>query len=344
MRIEIRDLTTADLENATRMLARRHRADRTRTPALSTRFDDVGQLRPMLDEALARPAARGVLALQGGEATGFMVAGLVLPPPTNWFAAFAPVRSMQIGYAGHAAIGPDAGDVYRHMYAVLAPHWLARGAFAHAIEINAGDETALDAWFSLGFGQVFTLAVRDTGPVVADPDRIGPSVEIDQVGAEEIDVVMKLNDDLARHHNASPIFLPYLAETAPSARANQMELLADPANAHWVAYRDRIPVGMQTFHQQTFAELARPDRSIYLFQGVTDPGGRGAGVGTAILRRSMEWARDAGYERCTLHFLSANIPGARFWLGSGFTPLTHTLVRRIDERIAWANGQRRDEG
>jgi GNAT superfamily N-acetyltransferase len=96
---------------------------------------------------------------------------------------------------------------------------------------------------------------------------------------------------------------------------------------------------MQTFHEQDFAELARPEQSVYLFIGVTSPEVRGGGVGTALMRRSMEWARAEGYKRCTLHFLSANIPAARFWLKNGFRPLTQRLVRQVDERLPWANAR-----
>jgi len=71
--------------------------------------------------------------------------------------------------------------------------------------------------------------------------------------------------------------------------------------------------------------------------GVTAPDARGTGLGAALLRHSMDWARDEGYTRCTLHFLTANLAAARFWLRHGFQPLTEELVRRVDDRIAWAH-------
>ena len=338
MPIEIKGLTSNELDAAARLLAARHRADRTHTPALAAGFEDAATVRRLIEEALAQPLACSVLALQDGHVAGFMTGVIALPPPTAWFAPFLPPRSAQIGYAGYAAAGPEAGELYRRMYAALAPDWLARGCFTHFVEVNAEDDVALAAWFSLGFGQVITLAARDTSPVPPDQDGATDGIEVHQAGPEDIEVVLKLNDDLMRHHNASPIFLPYLPETEPAVRQHQADLLADPANAHWIAYRAGEPLGMQTFHPQTFAAMAQPEGSIYLFQGVTTPGSRGGGVGTALLRRSMDWARDAGYERCTLHYFSANIPGARFWQRSGFRPLTQRLVRRVDERIAWAHG------
>src|SRR5687768_3697801 len=106
MRTEIRPFTEHDRDAAARLLAARHRIDRTRTPALSSLFDD-------------------------------------------------------------SAAGPEPYELYRQMYAALAPHFLQHGAFIHDIELHAGDETAMRAWVSLGFGQISTLAARDTTPVAA---------------------------------------------------------------------------------------------------------------------------------------------------------------------------------
>lgn len=149
--------------------------------------------------------------------------------------------------------------------------------------------------------------------------------------------MLNLGDVLARHHNAAPIFLPYIPEeTEPGYREYQLGLLEKPENAHWIAYREGRAVGTQTFHEPDFAELARPDRSIYLFVGVSVPEERGTGLGTALLRHSIDWARNETYEHCTLHFLSANISAARFWLRCGFRPLAERMVRHVDDRLAWA--------
>jgi len=336
MRTEIRPFTEQDMDAAARLLAERHRTDRTRMPALSARFDDPSAVRPQIAADWSRPIARGVAATRGDELVGFLI-GTVSLPSTAWYGGFQPRRSGQISYAGYAAAGPEPYETCRQMYAALAPFFVQHGAFSHEIEVNAGDETAMKAWCSLGFGQISTLAVRDTTPVDAADAPSPDHIEIHRAGTEDIEVVMKLGDDLARHHNASPIFLPYIPEeTDPGFRRYQLELLEKPENAHWVAYRDQRALGMQTFHEQDFAEMARPDRSVYLFVGITAPEERGTGLGTANLRHSMYWESDEGYERCTLHFLSANIPAARFWLKSGFQPLTQQMGRHVDDRIAWA--------
>ena len=61
-------------------------------------------------------------------------------------------------------------------------------------------------------------------------------------------------------------------------------------------------------------------------------------MGQALLREAMQWAGDAGFAFCLLHFLSSNLSAASFWQANGFWPMVHTLARHIDDRIAWAHG------
>jgi hypothetical protein len=38
-------------------------------------------------------------------------------------------------------------------------------------------------------------------------------------------------------------------------------------------------------------------------------------------------------------FESANLPGSAFWLRH-FEPVAHSLMRRVDSRLAWAHAER----
>ena len=73
MRIEIRPMVERDVEAAAHLLAGRHRMDRTRTPALSARFDDPAAVRPQVAAALAGPLAHGVVATRADEPVGFLI-------------------------------------------------------------------------------------------------------------------------------------------------------------------------------------------------------------------------------------------------------------------------------
>lgn len=62
---------------------------------------------------------------------------------------------------------------------------------------------------------------------------------------------------------------------------------------------------------------------------------RGRGIGSSLLRAVVECAGANGYARCTVDFESANNVGREFWLRH-FGPIAYSLIRRVDERIAWA--------
>src|SRR6185295_11685832 len=158
-------------------------------------------------------------------------------------------------------------------------------------------------------------------------------VEMHQAAAEDAEVVFRLSTELTLHHAGAPIFWPYLPETDESAHEMQRGLLGDPdANAHWVAYEDGRPVGMNTFMPPAFlSPMLLPPKTVYLFQGIVTQDARSGGVGTAILSKGIEWARGRGHEYITLHFAAPNLQGARFWQSSGFVPVEFGLRRRIDE-------------
>jgi GNAT superfamily N-acetyltransferase len=159
-----------------------------------------------------------------------------------------------------------------------------------------------------------------------------------QASAEDAEVIFALNDELNRHHARAPIYWPLLDEVQESSHDFTRELLKEAdANAHWVAYENGTPLGMNTFMGPLWIPpLVAPEKTIYLYQGVVSEKARRGGVGKAILAHAVGWAREQGYEHIALHYASPNVSGGRFWDSNGFAPVEYRMTRRIDERIAWA--------
>lgn len=323
------------LNTAAALLADRHRRDRERDPRLPAAFVMADACRPAIEQPFASIGWRGVIAHDGSEPVGFMIMVPQLFPPTHFLASFFPPRSAACNYQHHAAKAGMEYDVYREMYAALADHFVSAGYFDHLVSVAPSDAGGAEAWASLGFARNAVAAMRGVGPT----DKPQAKVELHQASAEDAAVIFSLNEELTIHHCKSPIFWPYLRETNDSSHEMQKGLLADPqANAHWVAYEDGKPIGMNTFMPPLFlSPLQVPPKTVYLYQGIVTAAARTGGVGTAILSRSAAWARERGYEHMTLHFAAPNLQGARFWLSSGFVPVEYGLRRRVDERIAWAN-------
>jgi len=337
MKIDVQPFDrTRHVDDAAWLLSKRHRRDRTRDPRLPAIFEAPDPCRALIEQALAAPGAYGVFASVGGEPAGFGIMSAQLFPPTHFLSGFFPPRGASCSHAAHAVGEGHEYDVYREMYAALAEHFVAAGYFDHGINLPAGDRAAQDAFASLGFGRTMACAIRGVDPVQRPP---AASVELHQAAAEDESVIFDLNHVLMLHHARSPIFQPMVRETDESSHEMQRGLLADPdANAHWVAYEDGRPVGMNTFMQPSFlSPMALPEKTVYLFQGVVVPDARAGGVGSAILSKGVEWARDKGYDHVALHFATANVSGAKFWQSSGFAPVEYGMRRHIDERIAWAN-------
>lgn len=117
----------------------------------------------------------GVVALRGGRTVRYLLGSLRTPPQVTY-------RQVTVSYAG-AAVDPaleDGREVYREMYAAVATQWIAAGCFAHYVCVAAQDRLAVDAWFSLDFGQDNTLAVRDTLPAIGM--EAGSDIEIRRAG------------------------------------------------------------------------------------------------------------------------------------------------------------------
>lgn len=323
------------LDPAAELLADRHRRDRAREPRLPATYEDAGASRQALAHSLERPGARGVVALRDGRPVGFLLATALLLPQTHAMSQYFPVRGAGAWYADHAvADGEDAYVTYRAMYAALAAPLVRAGYFTHLMETPARDAEAQEALVSLGFGRDLCAALRE----VDRPADAGADVEIHVASMEDLDVVMGLVHELSLHHALSPIFLPAIPEALPAMRVFQENLLAEPANAHFVAYRDGRALGMQTFMPHgLFNPAFNPEATVYLFQGIVSRDARFAGVGKALLAHSMAWAREQGYRYCGLHYATANLEGAAFWTSQGFEPVAYRYSRRIDDRAVWAN-------
>ena len=321
------------LDAAARLLADRQRSLRSVQSILPAEYEDPEACREIVEEELQGAGTQGVVSLLDSQVVGFMVMSPLIFNPTDMVAAFMPPRPAQVQGA-HAARPDVAFDAYREMYAVLASRFVERGYFDHMVYLPALDTAAHDSFVSLGFGRALVAAVRGVDPVQAGN---GP-VDIHEAGIEDLKVVMGLNDDLLHHHALSPIFWPHAAETSEALESNQRRHLEDPGTAHVVAYQEGRAVGLNSFIPPDWIDrILRPNKTIYLYQGIVSPSARSGGVGKAILARGVEWAREQGYEHIALHYASPNISGARFWQSQGFEPLEYRLTRHIDERIAWAH-------
>lgn len=324
MSMQIVPLNEEHLEQAAEMVAARYRAARARGPIIPARFEGADAILPRLADMAGN--VPGVAAMDDGRLAGFTFALLVMN------------RGERLAYVpdiGHAARSEGEYDICRRMYAHLADRWLAHGCFLHGITFFPHERQAVDAWVSVGFGLAVIDALRTLNPI----PRSAARVEICRLGPGDVDRVTPLWLSLERHLSSSPIYLPLLIQ---DGRQGLVGWLSDERHALWLACQDGAAVGYLRFEPSEGLVLPTASSTTVAITGAyTEARARGQGIGTALLQHAFDWARAEGYERCSVDFESANIPGSRFWLGTaGFQPVCHSLMRRVDQRLAWANAQR----
>ena len=92
----------------------------------------------------------------------------------------------------------------------------------------------------------------------------------------------------------------------------------------------------------TACYIIRDEKTTSITSAFTRESERNKGIATALLNHSLNWARSVGYERCAVDFESQNIPATHFWLRH-FQPVCYSLIRYVDERVAWAHEKREDK-
>ncbi|MXY35686.1 MAG: GNAT family N-acetyltransferase, partial [Dehalococcoidia bacterium] len=311
-RVTVRPFERGDLDAAAALLAEKHRRDRERHPVLTESLADEGEARSMLAKWFDNERTDGAVAVDGDALAGYAIGERAAgAPPDSYMGQLSTPRSVSIGSRDHAvADAYDANAVCRVLYRHLAAKWVATGYYSHSVSITAGDERLQEAWFNLGFGRHVSIAVREgTGPVAGADAR---DVDVRAAGSEDVGELLELARTLGLHHLDSPMFMywPVQAEYDGLARTFFGGLLEDEGNPHFVAYREGQAVGLTSFLKQGFIPpYVNAEKNVYLFMGIVEPEAQDGGVGRALLDRGMAWAREEGYERCTLHVLSANYSG-----------------------------------
>lgn len=328
--MRILPFSDAMLDDAAGLLTLRHTEHRQAEPSLPSRQESPDGARAALAAVWGKPGATGVAAVAGDRLIGYLVG---TPREDRWHG-----RSAWIPPAGHAvdpAIGPD---LYGDLYAALGARFVAEGYFTHAITAPCLPAT-VEAWFGLCFGreQVYAVTEIDRLPTGAAPPE---GVDIRRAGPADLDLVLTLGDQLARHQSREPVWAPVVPERFREFPANWAETLAEPDARVWLALRGAEAVGLLLLHDAGAddADLLTPAGAVSLTLALTRPEERGRGVARALMAAGLAAERAAGARLVLADWRSANLPAARVWSHLGFRPTFCRLIRQIDPRIAWARG------
>jgi GNAT superfamily N-acetyltransferase len=324
MPLEITSLKEKHLPGAVALVCARYRALRERVPPLPARYEDVGVVLPLLGDLAGR--VPGVVALRGSRLVGFLL-GFVLPHYQGRRSVWSPE------WANGAEL-EESRRIYQELYTCLAPRWLANGCFVHIVSILPHDREGLEAWNWLGFGMHAVDSVRDLNRVP------GGAVDVLIRPAEPGDreVVAALDEGLWRHLAAAPALVAY---EGSRGRPRHEAWLQDPGKVCWLAFLEGEGVACMVIGPayDDASTIIQDPKTSSVTGAFTQEAARGRGVATALLDRCLAWCRSEGYERCAVDFEPMNVLAARFW-NRHFEPVCYSVMRPVDERLAWAHDGR----
>ena len=231
-RLETHPFTEADLADAGRLLAARHRRHRAVHPLLSPQYDDPGAAEAEAAAVLAAGDASGAVATRGGEAVGFLLGA----PKSG--AAWG--ENVFVDSAGHATADDEGAETTRELYAAAAARWVDEGRTAHYVLLPSSEAAAVDGWFRLGFGLQQTHALREPP---TRPPAVRDGLVVRTPTRDDIPVLARLDLELPRHHAISPTFSAAAVPSYEESLAYWEEDFDNPDFLNVVAEHDGRVVG-----------------------------------------------------------------------------------------------------
>ena len=332
-RFEIVPFENEMVAEAGRLLAQRHRRDRATLPDLPAGFEAPAAAAAAVSATLEQSGTTGVAAVRDSQLMGYMLGRPAID--TLWG------RSAWVRPAGCATDPAETHDLVRSLYAALATPWVEQGIFFHFALMPLADRALLDAWYSLSFGIEQVQALQSLAAVDPAPPRAPASVEIRRAGPDDKEALRTMSSVIWRQHIGPPVWAIMLPEMVSEQEDGWAELVDEKDVTMFLAFVDGQVAGSQGYwpHETSDHDLLVPRDSATMSVAGTLPDYRGRGISTALSRAVLAAARAEGYPILETDWRSANLLAANFWQSQGYQPVAYRLVRRIDQRIAWARGR-----
>lgn len=326
------DFKEEHLYYAAELLAKRHRNERKMRRELPKQFEDKNYALKALQDIWDKPHACGVAAYDHERFVGYIIGNCAVDTGRG--------RTAWIHYAGLAIDEDQQPELYRDLYAHIADRWLAFGCFDHYAVVPAGDHSTVGAWLRLGFSYQQVYAIYDLNQFVPFEKENNTGIKI-RMGKREDRVALSENGVWNTLHQASaPAWNPVLPEVLEDVRKSYAGLVDDEEAILRIVEKGDEIIGFHVCFPDSFSDtnMLIPDKCVELSAAAIKPSERGAGIGKQLAQNSFQYFKELGYTHCSIDWHMTNLLASRFWPKQGFQPTAYRLVRRIDSRIAWANG------
>jgi GNAT superfamily N-acetyltransferase len=303
-----RPFTTHDVDASAELLAARHRAHRGAFPQLDPKFADPTEAAIEIEKLLAMTGASGAVAVDGTEVVAYVIG--YPKSQSSWGA------NIWVEAAGSASLEAEA---LRAAYATAAARWVADGRTAHYVLAPATDTLTIDAWSRLAFGQQHAHGLRSTATAPPAQQR---GIAVRSANAADLDVLARLEPQLAQYQSQSPVFSAATPQTYDEALADWREALDEESSVTVVAVVEGRVVGAaygcDLSKSSAHSGLARVPNAVLLAWAVVLPENRGAGVGRALEQAVADWAESMAYAVIVTDWRVTNLLSSRAWTAAGY--------------------------
>ncbi|MFO7990736.1 MAG: GNAT family N-acetyltransferase [Thermoplasmata archaeon] len=307
--IKIQEFDEDHIQKAAELFVSSYEKQREKTPILPKKKSLYDDVTTALTNKLGR---RGFAAFEDGEMIGYMI-------ETGSAENFMGKRTaFSLGLYSHSAVEDNRERIYQKLYERLSDTWIKKGYHAHIFSFWARDETLLFTLFRLGFGMTHFELMRD----LSLPEKVQTTISIRRLDTAL--PIKKLEMEHREYYPKAPLFwLPW--EDYSFQEEFQGCLLGAYDGDKIVAY-----MHLKTDDAET--PLLASEDTCRVASAYAEHDYRGKGVGTALLREAVLWAKESDLKRLYVEGESANIQGGNFWM-KHFEPVVYTVRRCVDERI-----------
>jgi len=247
-------------------------------------------------------------------------------------------RHIVVDYHSFASSSEVHPRLLRHLYAEAGRDWVKNGYFTHLIFAPLGQQEIVFQWLdqSFAFNQKYAVLPFDEYVKNNAPSKL--SFRKATTGDEEL--LRGMAGWNSFHQANAPSWNPVTNEIFEGLKEGYSELPADDEAITYLTEKDGKAVGFQVYYRTGIGSaLTGPANCVELSASAVHPDMRGAGIGKAMTDYCFRELMELGYEHCYLDWHSPNILASQFWPNLGFKPFMARMVRKVDERISWANGE-----
>jgi GNAT superfamily N-acetyltransferase len=327
--MKIVDFNIEHIETATKIAKQNYEQERSFVPALPL-VNTLPDLKPYAENGL------GVAAYEGGTMIGFLCS---VPAFKNAFnstdaiGVFSPMGAN--GAAGatgafgetgaNGAIDKNRAKVYARMYQAAGEKWVRAGASSHAVCLYAHDTEVQEQFFHYGFGLRCVDAIRGMDEISVKPCE---GYSFSELGPNEISEILPLENMLNESHLDSPFFM-YRAKESEAEFLTTYDHLR---SIYFIAKYEGQIVAFVRAELDGENFICSTPGYMHVKGAYCLPEHRGKGLNKQLLSMLIQKLKAKGYTRLGVDFESLNPTAYGFW-PKYFDAYTHSVVRRIDEKI-----------